>query len=169
MHLRCYTCWWISNQFEQKWPQNKHERSQFTAKFDLTSGLFDLTSKQFYYVKVQCIPSQANFVLTRGMFLQAWSLQGGIPVFGFHLTFMRLRGMVKDCRCWKIKTFHENNFFDSLKTVVVGRLRPSMKITRVVVGRLRPSMIITRVVVGRLSPSREMGSKIATCRPAYRR
>ena len=77
--------------------------------------------------------------------------------------------MVKDCRCWKIKTFHENNLFDSLKTVVVGRLRPSMKITRVIVGRLRPSMIITRVVVGRLSPSREMGSKIATCRPAYRR
>ena len=77
MHLRCYTCWWISNQFEQKWPQYKHERSQFTAKFDLTSGLFDLTSKQFYYVKIQSIPSQVNFDLTRGMSLQAWSLQEG--------------------------------------------------------------------------------------------
>ena len=80
MHLRCYTCWWISNQFEQKWPQYKHERSQFTAKFDLTSGLFDLTSKQFYYVKIQSIPSQANFDLTRGMTLQAWSLQEGSGV-----------------------------------------------------------------------------------------
>ena len=38
------------------------------------------------------------------------------------------------------------------KTVVVGRLRPSMKITMLVVGRLRPSQ--------------EMGLKIATCRPA---
>ena len=74
MHLRCYTCWWISNQFEQKWPQYKHERSQFTAKFDLTSGLFDLTSKQFYYVKIQSIPFQVHFDLTRGMSLQAWSL-----------------------------------------------------------------------------------------------
>ena len=50
------------------------------AKFDLTSGLFDLTSKQFYYVKVQFIPSQANFDLTRGMTLQAWSLQEGSGV-----------------------------------------------------------------------------------------
>ena len=80
MHLRCYTCWWISNQFEQKWPQYKHERSQFMAKFDLTSGLFDLTSKQFYYVKIQSIPSQANFDLTRGMSSQAWSLQLGSGV-----------------------------------------------------------------------------------------
>ena len=53
-------------------------------KFDLTSGLSDLTSKQFYYVKVQSIPSQANFVLTRGMSLQPWSLQGGIPVHAIH-------------------------------------------------------------------------------------
>ena len=80
----------------------------------------------------------------------------GFSPFGFHLNLMRLRGMVKkDCCCWKIKTFNENNFFDISKTVVVVRLRPSMKITEVVVGRLRPSW--------------EMGSKIATCRPAYRR
>ena len=56
-------------------------------KFDLTSGLSDLTSKQFYYVKVQSIPSQANFVLTRGMSLQPWSLQGGIPVMTSYCKF----------------------------------------------------------------------------------
>ena len=52
-------------------------------KFVLTSGLSDLTSKQFYYVKAQSIPSQVNFVVTRGMSLQPWSLQEGIPVLAF--------------------------------------------------------------------------------------
>ena len=52
------------------------------AKFYLTSGLFDLTSKQFYYVKIQSIPSQANFDLTRGVSLQVWSLQVGSGVLG---------------------------------------------------------------------------------------
>ena len=45
----------------------------FSPKIELTSGISDLTSKKFYYVKVQSVLSKANFELTRGM-----NLLGGI-------------------------------------------------------------------------------------------
>ena len=49
----------------------------FDKQLNLHQGFSELTSKQFYYVKVQFVRDQANFEHTRGLNLQPWHLQQG--------------------------------------------------------------------------------------------
>ena len=57
-----------------EYEQNLIYTPKFRFELNLHQGFSELTSKKFYYVKVQSIQSQANFELTRGMNLQAWLL-----------------------------------------------------------------------------------------------
>ena len=50
-------------------------RSNLGIKLNLHQCFSELTCKQFYYVKGQSVPSQANFELTRGINLHSWHLQ----------------------------------------------------------------------------------------------
>ena len=63
-----------------EYEQNLIYTPKFRFELNLHQGFSELTSNYFYCVKVQSIPSPADFELTRGMNLQAWHLQVGCCV-----------------------------------------------------------------------------------------
>ena len=77
----------------------------FDFKLNIHQGCPEITSNQIYYVKVQSIPSPADFELTRGMNLQAWHLQVGCCVLSKDYWYSSIhKGLPKwILNWWRIK------------------------------------------------------------------